>query len=303
MILDDGHLRVEVDPDAGGTIASIRHLGTGMEVLARAPWTLLVAPTAEVVDEEAWLARWGGGWPLMFPNGGDACEHGGVRHGFHGEASVAPWEPSWDGDDLVLTRRFAALPARMTRRLSLDRGRLIVEEEVDVSAPCEAIWGQHVTLGGDLLAGQFSIETSATRVMTSADYTPSESPLRPGAEGPWPLVPGRAGPVDLSHPGLGWSTLACLTDFGPNPWVEVACESGTIVRLDWTADPWPLAWLWIETGGESAAPWLGRGRALGVEPCTTWPATGLARAAAAGGHLIFLRPGEPRRGRISLTVT
>ena len=303
MILEGGALRVEVRPEAGGTIASVRHLPTGAEVLARVPWERLAAPTDAAPDEAAWLAGWAGGWPLMFPNGGDACEHGGARHGFHGEASVAPWEAAWDGGALVLSRAFASVPARMTRRLTLDDAGLRIEEEVVASEPCEAIWGQHVTLGGDLLAGPVRVATSAARALASADYAPPESPLRAGAEGPWPTLPGRQGLVDLSRPGEGWSALACLADLGPAPWVEVAREGGPTVRLDWTADPWPLAWLWVETGGDRAAPWLGQGRCLGVEPCTTWPATGLARAKAAGGRFVSLRPDEPRRGRIRLTVT
>jgi hypothetical protein len=147
------------------------------------------------------------------------------------------------------------------------------------------------------------IATSARRVVASADYDPPESPFQPGAEGAWPVLPGRAGPVDLSRPGEGWSLVAGLMDLGPEPWAEVAREGGLRVRVEWSGDPWPLAWLWIETGGDRAPPWSGRGRCLGIEPCTTWPHTGLARAPGAGGHLLSLRPGEPRRARLAIHVT
>lgn len=304
MILESARLRVEVRPEAGGTIASVRDRASGAEVLAQVPWDRAGPPTHAAPDEGAWLSRWAGGWPILFPNGGDACLDAGVAHGFHGEGSVAPWRVLEAGPGhAVLARRFLTAPARMVRWLRVEGARLLVEEEIVAEAPCEAIWGQHVTLGGDLLAGPVRIATSARRAAGSADYAPPESPLRPGAPGFWPLLPGRDGPVDLSRPGPGWSALACLSEFAPVPWVEVAPERGPAVRLDWTPESWPLAWLWIETGGERGAPWFGRGRCLGVEPCTTWPATGLARARAAGGWLLSLRPGAPRRGRITLSVT
>jgi hypothetical protein len=41
---------------------------------------------------------------------------------------------------------------------------------------------------------------------------------------------------------------------------------------------------------------------VGVEPCSTWPATGLVSARAAGGQLIDLIAGETRHARITLTV-
>lgn len=315
MILESAELRAELRPEAGGTVVSLRDRATGAEVLAQLPWDPVIAPFHAAPDEAAWLARWGGGWPVMFPNGGGGGTHGGAVHGFHGEGSVASWRvEEAGGASVLLARRFATVPARMTRRLRLEGRTLALEAEVLAEAPCEVVWGEHVTLGGDLLGGDLLggdllggpvvLTASAARLRASADYAPPESPLRPGAEGPWPRLPGRAaGEVDLSRPQPGWSLLAALDDLGPDPWVEVAREGGPRVRLEWTADPWPLAWLWMETGGERGAPWFGRGRCLGVEPCTTWPATGIAQAARAGGRLLSLRPGEPRRAGLRLHVT
>jgi len=303
MILENSCLRADVRAEAGATIASLRHLASGVEMLAQLPWDPVAAPTHAAPDELSWLARWTGGWPPLFPNGGDAGLHAGVHHGFHGEASVATWTATRDGKALVLARRFLTVPARMTRRLTLDGPCLTLDAEVEADAPCEVIWGEHVTLGGALLDGPVTLATSATRAVASADYAPPESPLVPGAESPWPCLPGRTGTVDLSHPQSGWSLLAGLFELGPAPFVEVTREGGPTVRIEWTADPWPLAWLWIETGGDRNVPWFGRGRALGVEPSTTWPPTGLARATRAGGRLLQLRPGEPGRARLSLLVT
>jgi galactose mutarotase-like enzyme len=225
-----------------------------------------------------------------------------VRHGFHGEGSVAEWQARETDRGLTLTRRFDTVPATMTRHLTLDGNRLTVAETVTAHGPCTVVWGQHVTLGGDLLAGPTALHTSARRLLACDLFTPPESPLLPGGTGDWPILPGRHGPVDLTHPPEGASLLSCLADLGPSPCASLTRDDGLAVRLDWTADPWPLAWLWIETGGATDPPWNGQARMVAIEPCTTWPATGLVAARAKGGSVLTLAAGETRHARITLTV-
>jgi hypothetical protein len=190
----------------------------------------------------------------------------------------------------------------MTRQMVLEANRLSVTETVTAHAACSVVWGQHVTLGGGLLDRPAILDTSAERLLACAQFTPPESPLLPGGTGTWPILPGRSGPVDLTRPPEGASLLACLADLGPAPWASLTRADGLGVRVDWTADPWPLAWLWVETGGTTDPPWNGQARMIAIEPCTTWPATGLAAARAAGGAVLTLAAGETRHAVITLTV-
>src|SRR5262245_24859039 len=132
ITLRSGVLGVAVTPGKGGDIVSIRHLPTGQEVLWQTPWggrpggyTL---PGGDEV--EAWLLGYTGGWQLLVPNGGTACVHDGIRHVFHGEAALAPWRWSAQGDALELRLAFFTLPLVMTRRLSLDGDLLTIEESL-----------------------------------------------------------------------------------------------------------------------------------------------------------------------------
>jgi hypothetical protein len=304
VVLQNGILSAMVTPGLGGTVTSLRHLPSGAEVLARPPWPAQATPLPSGARNEAdWLSRWSGGWPVLFPNAGDACEDGEVRHGFHGEGSVTPWEMGWDDTALILTRRFATVPVVMTRRIALSGARLDLRETVWAEGDCRVVWGQHVTLGGDLLAERTRVETGARGLRACATYDPPANPLIPGMAGEWPLLPGKQGMVDLSLPAGGVALLACLDGFDGAPWARLARMDGALaVRLDWTEDPWPLAWLWIETGGTPDAPWNGEARMIGLEPCSTWPATGLAAARAAGGHVITLAAGERRDAHLSLTI-
>lgn len=303
VVLQNADLAAVVTPAMGGTVTSLTYRATGAEVLARPPWPAKSGPLPQGARDEAeWLAHWAGGWPVMFPNAGDACTDGALRHGFHGEASVAPWEMAWDGAALILRRRMAAVPVVMTRRFALQGARLDLTEVVEAARACRVVWGQHVTLGGDLLDGPVTLTTSATGLRACAAYDPTANPLLPGGGGRWPHLPGKAGVVDLSQPPEGAALLACLTDLGAAPWAMVAGAGGLSLRLDWSGDPWPLAWLWVETGGTVEAPWNGKARMIGVEPCSTWPATGLVAAEAAGGTILSLRAGDIRHARLSLTL-
>ena len=304
VVLQNATASVVITPGMGGTVTSLRHQPSGVEVLARPPWQAQGGPLAGGARDEAdWLSRGGGGWPVMFPNAGDACRDGDARHGFHGEGSVTPWELELDGKALILRRRFSAVPVMMTRRFALEGAGLELRETVEAERPCSVIWGQHVTLGGDLLAGPVRVETGACGLRACAAYDPAANPLIPGAAGDWPHLPGKAGAVDLSAPPEGAALLACLMDFAGAPWARLARADGTLaVRLDWSADPWPLAWFWVETGGTPDAPWNGQARMIGLEPCSTWPATGLAAARAAGGQVITLAAGETRHARLTLTL-
>jgi hypothetical protein len=301
LTLESATLRATVTPRVGGMITSVRHLPTGTELLARAPWPTLTDPLDHAEDEATWLTRFPGGWPVMFPNAGDACTVDGVAHGFHGEGSAAEWEASGDRHSITLTRRFRSVPVTMTRHLRLEGDRLDLAETVAAQGPATVAWGQHVTLDPGPPGAR--LETSAARLAACATYDPPANPLSPGAEAAWPILPGKRGPVDLSRPPEGAALLACLMDLGPAPWAALTRADGLTLRLDWTADPWPFAWVWVETGGSTGPPWNGQARMLGIEPCSTWPATGLGPARAAGGPVITLRAGQTRDARLTLTAT
>jgi hypothetical protein len=308
VLLESDALRVSVSPEVGGTISMIRHKQLGLSVLGQVPWMPVAAPLQPPAapDEATWLTRYGGGWPLLFPNGGDACTFQGRFHGFHGEASISAWEYTATAGSIRLERRFDVLPLRMRREISLVGDRLTIRETATVegSEPVAVMWGHHPTFGSDLLAGDFEIATGARSVRVDQGYDPPANPLLPGASGPWPLVPGKTGTVDLSRPaanGVG-AALAFLGDFAA-PWVAIRRSDNAIAAvLSWDAAIFPYAWFWCEFGGTTDAPWHGEGRLLGIEPNATCAGAGIADAHQRGERLIVLQPGEPVTATISLRV-
>jgi hypothetical protein len=308
VLLENEQLRIIVDPMVGGTIRSVEHRGLGLSVLGKVPWKPETTPLdpATVKDERLWLSRYSGGWPILFPNGGDACTFHGVFHGFHGEASVAPWDMQMDDRAILLRRRFQAVPVEMEREITLDGDVLLIRETARVvgSGPATVMWGHHPSFGSDLLDGPVEIQSNARGFMSDDHYDAPANPLRPGGKGRWPMVPSKSKNAlfDLSRPREPLSAMTCLADF-TEAWVTIRrLDDAVGVALSWDETVFPYAWLWFELGGLNEEPWLGKTRLIGVEPNTTWPANGLAEAEERGGRLLTLVPGKDVTAQVRLQV-
>lgn len=307
VALESAALRVTVNPRVGGTITQVQHKGLGLSVLGTVPWQSVDAPIdpPAAPNEPVWLTRYTGGWPLLFPNGGDACDFAGAFHGFHGEGSIAPWEARVEGPKISLSRRFVTIPVQMHRTISVEGDAVAVRESVisHATQPMQVMWGHHPTFGSDLLDGAFEIRSGARTVAVDQSYDPPANPLQPGSVARWPIVPGKNGPFDLGRPPRGSMAALCfLSDFD-SPWISIRrLDDAVAVALSWDATVFPYAWLWYELNATPDAPWDGKARLIGLEPNSTASANGLADAQRRGGRLLTLQPGVEMTAAVTLQV-
>ncbi|MCA3572573.1 MAG: hypothetical protein IOC86_01555 [Aestuariivirga sp.] len=305
--IESDALAVSVNPGVGGTITDVRHRASGLSVLGRVPWNCEDSPLPSLAarDEPEWLTRYTGGWPLLFPNAGDAATVDGVFHGFHGEASIAPWHVvEQRADALVLERRFAVIPALMRRTMTVDGDTLTMAEEVtlETPSPADVMWGHHPSFGSDLLDGPFEITCGATDVRVEPLYDPPANPLRPGATGRWPTVAGKDAVSDLRRPLAPCASLAYLEGFD-QPWAAIRrLDDAVAIVLTWDGARFPCAWLWCELCGTRDEPWGGRTRLVAIEPNTTACSLGLNEARRRGLPLLRLLPGKAYSASIALRV-
>jgi hypothetical protein len=319
VFLESDQLRITVDPMVGGTIRMVEHRELGLSILGKVPWRAETTPLdpAAVKDDAVWLTRYAGGWPILFPNGGDACTFRGQFHGFNGEASVAPWDMQMDERAIILRRRFQTVPVEMEREITLDGDMLLIRETARAagSEAATAMWGHHPSFGADLLDGPVELQSSARGFMSDEHYDSPANPLRPGGKGRWPMVPAKgpssgmakAALFDLSRPREPLSAMTALADFPPRvtggAWVTIRrLDNAVGIALSWDETVFPYAWLWFELNGIAEEPWSGKTRLIGVGPNTTWPANGLAQAEESGGHLLTLAPGREVTTQIRLHV-
>ena len=306
VVLENDILRVEVSLSVGGTITSIFHKPLGLSVLGRVPWDPIAVPEPGFAtqDEQRWLTRYTGGWPLLFPNAGNACVTDGMFHGFHGEASISPWQAEVTPYRIRLTRRFFSVPVRMTRDLTLEDDVLCLHETAvsDGAALVPVIWGQHITFGSDLLEAPVIIETGAKRFLVDDSYDPPANPWLPGATGAWPIIAGKSGDIDVSQPQAPCSSLGYLTDF-KSKFVSIRRKDGTVgAVVSWQGAVYDCVWFWCELAGNSAPPWFGRANLIGLEPCSTSSGLGLTAALENKARVIDLLPGVPVATSVRLQV-
>ncbi len=301
--LTSDQLAATVTPAKGGDIVSLRHRATDQEIFWQSPWG--GRPSGHELPasspNDAWMQQYAGGWQLLLPNAGDACTHAGSRHVFHGEGSLAPWDWATDGDTLILRLDFFSLPLTMTRRLRLDGDLLTIAESLTNTSvrPVELVWGQHPGFGGALLDGPARLTSGARRITVDS----RTRYLRAEHESDWPYTETATGErVDLRTPLEGQPGMAYLRDF-TSGWAGLTRADGALgIALSWDADLFPVAWLWEELGAGQGQPWFGRGRVIGIEPCTSWPGHGLAAIAETTGTQLRLAPGERRDTTLHLHV-
>lgn len=289
IVLRSGEARAVVRP-AEGLGAAELHIG-GASVLARTPWADQVSAEAEPAgDEEAWVARWRGGWQLCFPSAGQPDPAAAPPEGFHGRASQTPWsvrrversrvEGEWqDGAGLVARRRWTVHPDGLEAE-TLARN--------DGTASRRLALAEHLILGADILAPIVSeagtLVLQADGVLAELDY----AGMPTGRRSPWP--------------GDDWDRLHSLT-----PARVAALEGSTrrVVHVIGPALTAVVSWdgldhalLWEEVGRTAEPPWNGVVHALGVEPTSTphGAGTGLPDGA------ITLAPGGELSWRVGLRV-
>jgi galactose mutarotase-like enzyme len=151
VVLQNAFLRVAVLPDLGAKIASLVYRPQGFETLAQ--------PTTRAYRRPSYGAPFAdydtSGLDDMFPTI-DACAYplppfAGAALPDHGEVWSQPWDMSVEGDLLVGTVRSQALPLTLTRRMGIERDRLLLSYRVrnEGDAPAAFLWACHGLLACD----------------------------------------------------------------------------------------------------------------------------------------------------------
>ena len=285
--------RVDIDVANGSTIRAFKVTPWGNLLAERtSPYPLRASQSASYGDEQLdWLSDYDGGWHVLFPNAGPACEVDGVALPFHGEASRARWEVV-DADTSTATLSTPCrLPVTLTRRIEVSAGSVLVRETAANSGTTDVhvVWGQHPVFPA---TPGTRIDLPGGRIHVDAGYNPAGNDLVPGACSDWPAGPGKGGDLDLSViPEGRCERYLAVTDIQQG-WAVVRDPArGVGVSVSFGTDVFPLLWLWVEAEG-TEFPWLGNVRYLGVEPHSSWPGTGLAAAVDEGRATVIPAGGE-----------
>ncbi|MPZ95866.1 MAG: DUF4432 family protein [Propionibacteriales bacterium] len=285
------HLRVDVRPERGAEIAVLgapngRNLLASFGGASPLPASRSVSYGSTELD---WLSHYRGGWQELFPNAGAECVVNGVPLPFHGEASTADWEVYASSPTSLTVSTPGRLPLVLRREMALDPAgpTLRIRESVtnESNAPMPFLWGHHPAYTA--VPGA-RIDLPAATATAAEQFDTDHNDLRPGASGPWPELPNKAGDATAldvvpTGPRERVVFLSSLTD----TWYALRdVEGGVGLAMAWDRAAFPCLWYWTEIGGPSF-PWYGRSRIVALEPATAWPSDGLAAAVERGtAHLV-----------------
>lgn len=265
-----------VDPSRGAAVGSIVRRGYG-ELIYRVP-----APRAGGAfprTAERWLARYAGGWQLLFPNTGDAGSIEGVEHSFNGDADDAVWEfERPDARHVIGTAYIHGFLVTRSFGLSGELG-LTVETRVQNCAgrPSPFLWTEHPAfLAGSSASVEFAGSTG------DAD---SEDSVSTG------------GRVRLRMPEPGDERLWRAS---PSPAIvrlRTNSEAPDITVI-WDSNVLDAAWLWLQNG-VGRAPFAEGPPCVGIEPTNAMGMGGLA-AAVKDGTAAILEPGAVAECRMTV---
>lgn len=307
VMLENGHLRVEVLAGKGGDVTEIRDKRTDTNILFESPhrWRAPDELAVEAPDSRfAFLDHYPGGWQNVAPNAGGPATVAGAPLAQHGSAALTPWKPTVVSRDsecvtVRLTTELTRYPLAMTRQLSLAAGesRLSVKDEMEnvgeVAVPYS--WLQHFAFGPPLVGSDATVSVPCETVLVDTDHDDPNARLEPGTTGEWPTPIGPDGnPIDLRSPppkSEGVHDLVQLTDLTDGRYHVTNHDLDLSVSVTFPTDLYEYVWYWGAFGGFEAAPFFGRNYTLGLEPATSMPNAGLEQAIENGTEN-RLCPGE-----------
>ena len=284
LSLGSDHIAVEIDLGRGADVLTLTHRGSGTSILFEAPWREraeavrhgLMPPTA-ADSFTGWLEQYRGGWQTLCPNAGAERPVAGGTVGFHGEASLARWEPvdAGVGHARLRTELFS-VPVTIDRDLVLatDAAKLELADTVTnlSDVELEFDYAHHPALGGAFLDAACVLDTGAGLFTADPETAGNVAPA--GSSHAWPAVTGPDGSVTdmrvVPPPGVARMAFGWLSDFDRGHWATVSNpDLGLTVRLSWDGACLPYAWLWQELNASAGFPWFRRARVLAIEPSST----------------------------------
>jgi hypothetical protein len=266
LLLENNLLKVQILPEFGGKIVSLRSVRTGEE--------FLLPPINEydhVSPSADFSASDGGGFDECLPSV-TTCKSiaGESSISDHGDLWRVPWHVDSEDRAVVLHADATSRPLRLTRRATLEDATLVLEYDlVNLSdSPASWLWSAHPLLrvaAGDRIVLPDGIEEVAVEYSAGGFFAR-------GTSIPWPIATSLSGiTTDLSSVserdgktshklfarlrGSGWGALY-RREFG----------QGLVVRFDSNALPflglWICAGAWPSTG-------VAKQYTVAIEPTTS----------------------------------
>jgi hypothetical protein len=290
VILENEKLRVVSLLDKGSDIIEILYKPLDIDFLWHSPLgyrnpTMFIESCRR--SDGSFLDYYGGGWQDILPNAGSGCTHRGTEWGQHGETALLPWKCIIEKEEKEEVKAHLMVnccryPFSVDKWLTLQKEEkfFTIKEKITNNSEqdLEFSWLQHVAFGEPFLEPGSKVDVPAKKVIVHSPEILGSS-LPPGKEFTWPLIKDKKGKeVDISivpKKEVRSHDLVYILNI-EDGWYALTNKSLRLgFGLVWDKKIFPHIWFWRPLGGALDHPWFGRSWAIALEPCTSWPATGL----------------------------
>jgi hypothetical protein len=312
--LENEYLSATILVDKGADIYRLEYKPQGIDVLWKSPWGLASPKgySSNFRSMDNWLELYEGGWQVIFPNGGEACDYKGVELNFHGEASLVAWnykiiEAGGDRVEVRLSTRLRRSPFRLERTLLLEAASpiLTIREKItnESGETLEAMWGHHPAYGAPFLGSDCRLDIGAAYLRADDRNDTFPNPLTPGERYRWSLGEREGRSTDLSLvPGeqTPRHLLAYFDEFDSGWYALTNTKLGFGIGLVWDSKVFPYAWFWQEMHASSGFPWYKEAYVMAVEPFSSYPSQGLANVINKTGTQQIWQPRSSRETELKV---
>jgi len=305
LTIENELLRVLIVPDKGADILEFLYKPIDLDFMWRSRQGLRRSShfrPSTPLKAGHFREYFAGGWYEMLPNGPGPCSHRGADFGYHGEATLLPWdyEVLVDEPERVEVRflvRLVRIPLYVEKTVRLDKesATLYLRESIvnEARQTVEVLWGQHPTFGSPFLAENCRVYLPSCRATVGED-APLDSRLAPSQSSEWPLMKGKNGAtIDISllpGPEARSHDFVRLEELRDGWFAIVNPERSVGFALLWDVAVFPVLGYWQLFHGAPDYPWYGMNYLAAMEPAVELPSL---EEAARRGTALTLEPGVP----------
>jgi len=263
-------------------------------------------PDSPKDDMDSFMDEYPGGWQTIFPNGGPPSTYRGINFGQHAEVAVLPWEyevleDSVERSSVKFTVFTKKVPFKVEKVFSINAnsGKCEISERIiNLSNEShQTMWGTHFTFGPPFLGPDSTIAIAEPAVVVPQIHEGEQPTRRLGTSEKfsWPVgqdITGHA--VDFSQlPPFGTPNEMLYVTEMPTGFYRVISPSRQMAaEVTWDNTLFPFLWYWQEYGFSKDAPWFGRHYNIGLEPFSSFPTNGIAKAIENQSALTFAARAE-----------